>query len=114
MSHTAQELIEGAYSRSTANDPGKLATDGELLGVFVDDRRDPNQRATFLAEYGEIVETGRGTFLVLMNGNVQRVETSRHHAHVGLLREHRPRVGRVRRGAHADAGRTAGSHRRAP
>ena len=51
--------------------------DGELLGVFVDDRRDANQRATFLAEYGEIVETGRGTFLVLMNGNVQRVETSR-------------------------------------
>ena len=51
--------------------------DGQLLGVFVDDRRDASQRATFLAEYGEIVETGRGTFLVLMNGNVQRVETSR-------------------------------------
>jgi lipopolysaccharide export system permease protein len=51
--------------------------DGQLLGVFVDDRRDANQRATFLAEYGEIVETGRGTFLVLMNGNVQRVETGR-------------------------------------
>src|SRR5206468_1972995 len=48
--------------------------DGQLLGVFVDDRRDAAQRATFLAEYGEIGETGRGTFLVLMNGNVQRVE----------------------------------------
>src|SRR5882762_7070133 len=33
--------------------------DGQLLGVFVDDRRDASQRATFLAEYGEIVETGR-------------------------------------------------------
>lgn len=31
---TAQALIEAAYSRSTANDPGKLATDGELLGVL--------------------------------------------------------------------------------
>lgn len=33
MTTTAQTLIEAAYSRSTANDPGKLATDGELLGL---------------------------------------------------------------------------------
>lgn len=32
MSTTAQQLIEAAYARSTANDPGKLATDDELLG----------------------------------------------------------------------------------
>ncbi len=29
---TAQAIIEAAYSRSTANDPGKLSTDQELLG----------------------------------------------------------------------------------
>jgi hypothetical protein len=29
---TAQQLIEAAYARSTANDAGKLAGDGELLG----------------------------------------------------------------------------------
>lgn len=34
MPATAQQLIEAAYSRSTANDPGKLATDGELLGIL--------------------------------------------------------------------------------
>src|SRR6185295_11633000 len=51
--------------------------DGQLLGIFIDDRRDPNERATSLAEYGEIVETGRGTFLVLINGSVQRVEGGR-------------------------------------
>src|SRR5205085_2078757 len=51
--------------------------DGQLLGIFIDDRRDPNERATSLAEYGEIVETGRGTFLVLVNGSVQRVESGR-------------------------------------
>jgi lipopolysaccharide export system permease protein len=51
--------------------------DGQLLGIFIDDRRDPNERATSLAEYGEIVETGRGTFLVLVNGSVQRVEGGR-------------------------------------
>lgn len=33
MATTVQQLVEGAYSRSTANDPGKLATDGELIGV---------------------------------------------------------------------------------
>jgi lipopolysaccharide export system permease protein len=51
--------------------------DGQLLGVFVDDRRSEAERATFLAEYGEIVETGRGTFLVLVNGSVQRMETGK-------------------------------------
>jgi lipopolysaccharide export system permease protein len=52
-------------------------SDGQLLGIFIDDRRDPNERATSLAEYGEIVETGRGTFLVLVNGSVQRMESGR-------------------------------------
>lgn len=33
MSTSVQQVIEAAYSRSTANDPGKLATDGELLGL---------------------------------------------------------------------------------
>jgi lipopolysaccharide export system permease protein len=51
--------------------------DGQLLGIFIDDRRDPNERATSLAEYGEIVEIGRGTFLVLVNGSVQRMEGGR-------------------------------------
>lgn len=31
---TAQLLIEAAYMRSTKNDPGKLAVDGELIGVL--------------------------------------------------------------------------------
>lgn len=29
---TAQQILEAAYARSTANDPGKLAIDAELLG----------------------------------------------------------------------------------
>jgi len=52
-------------------------SDGQLLGIFIDDRRDPNERATSLSEYGEIVEAGRGTFLVLINGSVQRMESGR-------------------------------------
>src|SRR5215469_17458063 len=47
---------------------------GLMLGVFVDDRRDPKERATFLAEQGQIIENERGTFLVMQNGSVQRHE----------------------------------------
>jgi lipopolysaccharide export system permease protein len=50
--------------------------DGQMLGIFLDDRRDANERATFLAEQGEILETGDGTFLVLENGSVQRRQAS--------------------------------------
>jgi len=34
MPASVQQLLEAAYSRSTANDPGKLATDGELMPVL--------------------------------------------------------------------------------
>ena len=46
--------------------------DGLLLGIFVDDRRDPKEQATFLAEKGDILENDRGTFLILDTGSVQR------------------------------------------
>jgi lipopolysaccharide export system permease protein len=51
--------------------------DGQLLGIFIDDRRDEKERVTSLAEYGEIVESGTGTFLLLMNGAVHRLEAGR-------------------------------------
>jgi lipopolysaccharide export system permease protein len=51
--------------------------DGQLLGIFIDDRRDPKERVTSISDYGEIVETGTGTFLVLVTGSVQRLETGR-------------------------------------
>jgi lipopolysaccharide export system permease protein len=51
--------------------------DGQLVGIFIDDRRDPSERVTSLAEYGEIIETGRGTFLILIDGSVQRLESGK-------------------------------------
>jgi len=51
--------------------------DGQLQGIFIDDRRDPNERVTSLSEYGEIVEASTGTFLLLMNGSVHRLESGR-------------------------------------
>ncbi len=47
---------------------------GLLLGIFLDDRRDPNEHATYLAERGEIVKNKTGSFLVLEGGSVQRLE----------------------------------------
>jgi len=46
--------------------------DGILLGIFLDDRRDPKEQSTILAESGKIVQNGQGTFLFLQTGNVQR------------------------------------------
>ena len=47
---------------------------GLLLGIFLDDRRDPKEHVTFLAERGEIVKNDSGAFLVLEKGSVQRLE----------------------------------------
>jgi lipopolysaccharide export system permease protein len=49
---------------------------GKFVGIFVDDRRDPAQHVTVLAEEGEILQTGSGTFLLLNKGSVQRREQS--------------------------------------
>jgi lipopolysaccharide export system permease protein len=48
---------------------------GQLLGLFIDDQRDPKERASILAEQGDIVMNERGLFLILENGTVQRHET---------------------------------------
>lgn len=49
---------------------------GLLLGVMVDDRRNPQERITVLAERGELLENERGKFLILQAGSVQRHEAS--------------------------------------
>jgi lipopolysaccharide export system permease protein len=47
---------------------------GQLAGIFLDDRRNPNERITVLAEIGELMDNSSGTYLVLQKGNVQRYE----------------------------------------
>ncbi len=44
----------------------------QFAGVLIDDFRDPNERATILADHGDIVENDRGTYLVMTDGMVQR------------------------------------------
>jgi lipopolysaccharide export system permease protein len=50
---------------------------GQLIGIFMDDKRDPKEHSTFLAEYGEIVENGNGNFMLLYNGSMQRLEAGK-------------------------------------
>jgi lipopolysaccharide export system permease protein len=52
------------------------APGGQLLGVFVDDQRNPQERITILAEKGETLENDTGKFLLLQTGSVQRHEAS--------------------------------------
>lgn len=47
-----------------------------LLGLFIQDRRDPELTIVYVAERGQIIESPSGTFLVLLDGSVQR-ETPR-------------------------------------
>ncbi len=52
------------------------AHNGQLLGIFLDDRRNPKERLTVLSESGELLDNKKGTFLVLQNGILQRHEVN--------------------------------------
>jgi lipopolysaccharide export system permease protein len=47
---------------------------GLLVGLMLDDRRDPKERVTILAERGELLKNGDGNFLILENGSIHRHE----------------------------------------
>jgi lipopolysaccharide export system permease protein len=49
---------------------------GQLLGILLDDRRNPAERVTVVAEFGELVDNPNGTYLVLKDGIVQRHEAN--------------------------------------
>ena len=48
---------------------------GQLAGIFLDDRRNPAERITVTAELGEVIDNDKGTFLVLKSGVLQRHAT---------------------------------------
>jgi lipopolysaccharide export system permease protein len=57
-------------------------TNGELLGVLIDDKRNPKEHLSILAERGEILKNEYGTFLILQGGTVQRHETGEPEPHI--------------------------------
>jgi len=50
---------------------------GTLVGIFIDDRRDPKERNTIVADHGTVVKTTDGSFLILEDGNMERFETGK-------------------------------------
>ena len=47
---------------------------GVLVGIFVDDRRDPKERVSIIADHGTVLKNEGGSFLILEDGNLQRFE----------------------------------------
>jgi lipopolysaccharide export system permease protein len=50
---------------------------GVLGGIFVDDRRDPKERVTIIADRGTILKNENGSYLVLEDGNLERFEAGK-------------------------------------
>ncbi|MFZ2159127.1 MAG: LPS export ABC transporter permease LptF [Bradyrhizobium sp.] len=50
---------------------------GILAGIFVDDRRDPKERITIIADHGTILKNESGSYLVLEDGNLERFEAGK-------------------------------------
>jgi lipopolysaccharide export system permease protein len=50
---------------------------GVLGGIFVDDRRDPKERVTIIADHGTILRNENGSYLLLEDGNLQRFEAGK-------------------------------------
>src|ERR1700751_1691400 len=50
---------------------------GLLVGIFIDDRRDPKERLSIIADHGTVVKSGNGSFLVLEDGNLERFEVGK-------------------------------------
>ena len=50
---------------------------GLLVGIFVDDRRNPSERISIIADHGTVLKNESGSFLVLEDGNLQRFEVGK-------------------------------------
>ena len=50
---------------------------GVLVGIFVDDRRDPKERVTIIADHGTVLKNDSGSFLILEDGNLERFEAGK-------------------------------------
>jgi lipopolysaccharide export system permease protein len=50
---------------------------GVLSGIFVDDRRDPKERVTIIADHGTVLKNESGSYLILEDGNLERFEVGK-------------------------------------
>src|SRR6201985_604776 len=71
----ANILQPGRFAQLDQNLPIRIRErqpGGLLVGIFIDDRRDPNERVSIIADHGTVVKSGDGSFLVLEDGNLER------------------------------------------
>jgi len=66
------QLDQNLTIRIRERQPGGL-----LKGIFIDDRRDPKERVSIVADHGTVVKSGEGSFLVLEDGNLERFEADK-------------------------------------
>jgi lipopolysaccharide export system permease protein len=66
------QLDQNLTIRIRERQPGGL-----LVGIFIDDRRDPNERVSIVADHGTVVKTPEGSFLILEDGNLERFEVGK-------------------------------------
>jgi lipopolysaccharide export system permease protein len=63
------QLDQNLTVRVRERQPGGL-----LVGIFIDDRRDPKERVSIVADHGTVVKNDSGSFLILEDGNLERFE----------------------------------------
>ena len=66
------QVSENLTMRIRERQPGGL-----LVGIFVDDRRDPQERISIVADHGTVQKNDNGSFLVLQDGNLERFEVGK-------------------------------------
>jgi lipopolysaccharide export system permease protein len=67
------QLDQNLTIRIRERQPGGL-----LKGIFIDDRRDPKERVSIVADHGTVVKNEGGSFLILEDGNLERFESGKH------------------------------------
>jgi lipopolysaccharide export system permease protein len=67
------QLDQNLTIRIRERQPGGL-----LMGIFIDDRRDPKERISIVADHGTVVQNGSNSFLVLQDGNLEKFEAGKH------------------------------------
>jgi lipopolysaccharide export system permease protein len=63
------QLDQNLTVRVREKQPGGL-----LVGLFIDDRRDPKERVSIIADHGTVLKNDSGSFLILEDGNLERFE----------------------------------------
>jgi lipopolysaccharide export system permease protein len=66
------QLDQNLTIRIRERQPGGL-----LMGIFIDDRRDPKERISIVADHGTVVKSGNNSFLVLEDGNLEKFEAGK-------------------------------------